>query len=478
MKPVNRLATIMGVLICVQACTLHAQEPVFQVAAADAELRVNFGMIERAVRSFMFTEYQGRFRTDVPDCEEAKLRAKLNHASLTTDSEVDLASSISMSLAHAQISFMGEVSHCILPLGIRLECKATMTIADITEPIPYAGGCRYATSLLPIPTAVPFKISDPIPPIARVPSSIPVALRSTPEIEIEFGDFVDGLWVTAQDAKRKEIALASTLLGKLPTRQSSNLRELVNVGNQVWSGRITVGRKFTSRVRGAKAIEAEYGGAPGFDVDQHIVQLALWPSLFGRVSLQGERSGLLNELLPIRLKGEVGGQRVDIALTDASVEFGIWEGRSALRAEMKVRSVKSGAYIETSVASMVFSLPEIVGGRVVMRLISARVQLTTKDFGAEICLDWLIKENFVLELVEIAEITEEVTLALPDCIEIDNDDIRAERPCASGVSRGFLSRHGTMTNAKLRARLNLASVTLHESGALLLSVPGELLLEP
>lgn len=448
----------------------------FLIPQFDISFGVNLKFLDRALGTFEGTEYRASKDVGLPWCKTPQIIAKWRSADITGESRIRLGTVQSGVSLSSTLLLRGDIEDCASGDFIVVECNASVGVTSLDKAVPFAGSCKYAgrISRLPIIGGEKLSIGDPIGPFLEMNSSIEIRLSDTRDISAEFGRFEGNMWIPDEKPKSRSIRVYSSIHGSGPDNVVGGDGDLKVKDMTALVGNFVVDERFFLPTDSLNEAAEHYELPSEFDPDNTLFQISLSDSFFAKTTIGGSRSGLFNSLLPIKLSGSVDGRDVEIALTDADAKFAQIGGKDVIAVGFKVRSISTGAYIQRSSATMLFSIPNVQGNQLVTELVSARVQVDTKDFDGSICLDWLIDDNFQLELFSLANFSEKIDFELDDCLEFKDDEIIPERTCSNGKSRGAASRHGMMNNVRLTTVTDHISVFMKDASTLVVDVPGKI----
>ncbi len=444
----------------------------------DLEVRINTAHISRAINKLSGTEYRTEFLSGSRICSSPDLTATLYSAGLhvnsnlnlkTVSTEIDLDSGLKLGV---------DVDGCS-QAAARIDCSAQSGPFTHKDKIEWSGNCNYVVVILGVPYigVGNFSFGDAIGPLVDVAGSYTVSVAEENGFSPQFGAFNDlGIWVPNASPTMKEVSLLTRSYGAHPPEFKVIGQSVVQANRtEALVVSTSVGSPFFNSASSPEEAAGQYMDIPEFDSNGSFAQLVLNPTFFAKTSSNGVKSGLLNELLPLRVTGKVSGQVVDVALDDPEVEFGEFEGEQAIRVQLAVRSINDGAYIEGATAYMVFDLPHFSGTELFTSLKSARIQIDTQDFDIDACLDWFITDVIDIELLSLAKLPEKIDIGLPDCLEIGDDRFVADRACAGG-RKGRASRHANKDNFRIEIDPARSTTSLTERGSLLIDVPARLVI--
>lgn len=396
-------------------------------------------LIEKALERFSGSSYSGIYKHNGTFCPEPRLTFSIHEFDLVTNGKINGKQGETDLAVSGRLRTNLTITKCGPKHSVTPSCTVSSKIETLTDNSHINGLCWVPVFKVPIP--IPF--NHEIAPIIKDGPIFPVEMRQTEDLTMQFGSWDGSMWTPDQSPHKKTVnyqARASARVEQLDTLKDTNRGEVASVN-------ISLGQLFYLETSDVTEYRKHYLQLRDFNVNSDIFQIAIDQSFFLKVDEKGNTSGLIGELLPIRLDGKIGGEKINIVLNGGSVSFGQVEGESKIIVGINVESISSGAFIEEAQATLRLSQPAFEKNELVTYIEEFRLKMQTKCFLLKTCIDESLLERFINKRLVITALDEKIELPIPECIESGDRFIPDDK---SKCQKGTISRQD---NSKKSTRL-------------------------
>lgn len=398
------------VLLLTTSGSVYAQQ--YQKHHEDLAISLNYAMVEAAINKLSNTAYSGKYVHGGMICSSPRATIKTSTINFVTEGDVIGNNGNTRFTTKGVFGVDTKLTRCgSWSIGGR--CQATSRFTDLTKRGRIGGLCVVRFGRF----GFPFFIGDTVDPVVKEPPIFPIKLKDTGSISMEFGQWVNDKWVTAQDRHNKVISYWADI----GATTSKNIPSSGPVKGEMLEMDASIGEKFYTITDNRQEYREHYLQTTGFNIQSDLFQLKIDQSLFLKQDKQGNTSGLLGELFPLRVTGSLEDNEIDVVLDGASVKYGTLDSEKVIVVGATVKSVSSGAFIEEAEGVITLAEPTMEGNELVTYIMRFELNMETKCFFLSFCISGSLIEHFDSNRLAIASLAGKMELEVPNCIDMDDN---------------------------------------------------------